>query len=495
MSKYPDLINTLAIIQGETYLKLLDGAITVSGDWTGVTPRGQIRDTYLNDSEILYAEFEFEESVYDEETDTTTIKPFLSASVTQNIPYTKWREGQVFAPKKNVHVYDIEIEKGSVVKKLAFGYVQVIGEITGSGAPIENKETFLIASNNLSEITDPATARANLEIVGGVKPDWNAEPGSNEEILNQPDLTQYATTTALSEGLATKQSVGNYLDTNDIGVSVQPFSVNTVIDPNYVATEESFTTAEKTALGTALQPNDIAGLAPLTSPNLTGTPTAPTAPEGTDTTQIATTAFVLANAGGGVDNGIVINGVANFWQSTPPTTRVDGSALVDGDRWWNPSTQTNGFWNGTYWLTTQQYVSQFNVNSAALVFDISSSGNNLLHGMVPITEDFFAESVTLQVLTNGSTFDSNNYWTFYSYIQVLNRETDGGNEQIQSETRILDDPYTGTVYIPMTLNYNTAVFMPNANALTLRHYLVATMTGAPSRLRIYGTYLRYRFIL
>jgi len=36
--------------------------------------------------------------------------------------------------------------------------------------------------------------------------------------------------------------------------------------------------------------------APLASPALTGTPTAPTASNGTDTTQIATTAFVLANS-------------------------------------------------------------------------------------------------------------------------------------------------------------------------------------------------------
>jgi hypothetical protein len=38
--------------------------------------------------------------------------------------------------------------------------------------------------------------------------------------------------------------------------------------------------------------------APLASPALTGTPTAPTATVGTNTTQVATTAFVLANAGG-----------------------------------------------------------------------------------------------------------------------------------------------------------------------------------------------------
>lgn len=41
------------------------------------------------------------------------------------------------------------------------------------------------------------------------------------------------------------------------------------------------------------------GAAPLASPTFTGTPAAPTATVGTNTTQIATTAFVLANAGGG----------------------------------------------------------------------------------------------------------------------------------------------------------------------------------------------------
>lgn len=54
--------------------------------------------------------------------------------------------------------------------------------------------------------------------------------------------------------------------------------------------------------------------APLASPALTGTPTAPTATLGTNTTQLATTAFVIANAGG----------------STPATALpiVDGTATV-----------------------------------------------------------------------------------------------------------------------------------------------------------------------
>ena len=48
-----------------------------------------------------------------------------------------------------------------------------------------------------------------------------------------------------------------------------------------------------TSLGYSSLPS---GTAPLASPALTGTPTAPTAAVGTNTTQIATTAFVQANA-------------------------------------------------------------------------------------------------------------------------------------------------------------------------------------------------------
>jgi hypothetical protein len=52
--------------------------------------------------------------------------------------------------------------------------------------------------------------------------------------------------------------------------------------------------ADTSGLQTALDAK-----APLASPTLTGTPVAPTAANGTNTTQVATTAFVLANAGSG----------------------------------------------------------------------------------------------------------------------------------------------------------------------------------------------------
>lgn len=58
---------------------------------------------------------------------------------------------------------------------------------------------------------------------------------------------------------------------------------------------------------TAIQPNDLNDYAPLSSPALTGTPTAPTANAGTNTTQIATTAFVT-NAISGITGAMVFKG-------------------------------------------------------------------------------------------------------------------------------------------------------------------------------------------
>ncbi len=69
-----------------------------------------------------------------------------------------------------------------------------------------------------------------------------------------------------------------------------------------LVTGGTFSAAALAIAGVALAAthlSDSALLARLASPALTGTPTAPTAALGTDTDQIATTAFVLDNAGGG----------------------------------------------------------------------------------------------------------------------------------------------------------------------------------------------------
>jgi microcystin-dependent protein len=66
------------------------------------------------------------------------------------------------------------------------------------------------------------------------------------------------------------------------------------------------------------------GIAPLTSPAFTGTPTAPTAAGGTSTTQLATTAFVATAVASGIPAGII-----SMWGGSIGAIPV-GWALCDG---------------------------------------------------------------------------------------------------------------------------------------------------------------------
>jgi hypothetical protein len=96
-----------------------------------------------------------------------------------------------------------------------------------------------------------------------------------------------------------------------------------------------------------------------------------------------------------IPNGALIGGVANFFTNTKPTTRVDGSALVIGDLWVNPSTGVEGFWNGTYWLDKcHSIISSFTppnfANTGGIYFTLPSSA-------------FFIEQVVLGAFyTNGN---------------------------------------------------------------------------------------------
>ena len=78
--------------------------------------------------------------------------------------------------------------------------------------------------------------------------------------------------------------------------------------------------------------SDLGNKAPLQSPPLAGIPTAPTAPPGTNTTQIATTAFVLANAGtGGGDKNFVFTqmNASAVWNIAHNLNKYPSVVVVD----------------------------------------------------------------------------------------------------------------------------------------------------------------------
>ena len=116
---------------------------------------------------------------------------------------------------------------------------------------------------------------------------------------------------------------------------------------------------------------------------------------------------IIYNSFGSLTNGVLINGVANFYQPTKPTTRVDGSALVAGDLWYNSTTRLKWFWNGTYWLSEQSLKAE-----TSFVF-LNASSSPFLCGMQQLTNgntSVFVERIHATVLTLGAN-DASNYWT------------------------------------------------------------------------------------
>lgn len=93
-----------------------------------------------------------------------------------------------------------------------------------------------------------------------------------------------------------------------------------------------------------------ANFAALVSPAFTGTPSAPTAAVGTNTTQVATTAFALAVAGGYVADAIgtyvygYTNTISAAFGATTPGTNIQPSAAVNGGSLNNSGTSLSGTW-------------------------------------------------------------------------------------------------------------------------------------------------------
>ena len=103
-----------------------------------------------------------------------------------------------------------------------------------------------------------------------IKSDWNATVGSVGEILNKPGSATPSVAGLMSAADKTK------LDSLGVGL---------------LAVDWNAPTGSYNAI--ANKP-DLSLKAPLLSPSFTGTPTGPTAPTGTNNTQLATTAYVRA---------------------------------------------------------------------------------------------------------------------------------------------------------------------------------------------------------
>ena len=135
----------------------------------------------------------------------------------------------------------------------------------------------------MSEFKD----NANISITESQISDFGSYEPVDSTILRSADI-----------GITVQAFDANILTTSDIGSTVQSFNANTVVDANYVSFDPNGTYANLRAQGTTAEDVGLGNVinesneTMFTNAALTGVPTAPTPAASTNTTQIATAAFV-----------------------------------------------------------------------------------------------------------------------------------------------------------------------------------------------------------
>lgn len=181
------------------------------------------------------------------------------------------------------------------------------GTLSGSVAwqDVTGKPTAFTPSAHTHAIADVTGLQAALDAAGGGSVAW-------ADVTDKPTFATVATTGAYSDlsGLPALGTAAS-TDATAYATAAQGALADSAVqtaDLATVATTGAYTdliglpTLFSGAYADLTGAPDLSGLAPLASPALTGAPTAPTATAGTNTTQIATTAFVQAAvvaAGGG----------------------------------------------------------------------------------------------------------------------------------------------------------------------------------------------------
>lgn len=246
-------------------------------------------------------------------------------------------------------------------------------------AQILNKPTLF--SGDYGDLTNKPTIPS-----AQVNSDWNAVSGISQ-ILNKPTLFSgnYA-------DLSGKPTLGTAAatDSTAYATAAQGALADTAVQPAAIANFENTTQLNTRDTNNRARANHT-GTQSIST--VDGLQTALDAKQATlvsgtniktiNSESILGTGNLIITGGGdtsNLPNNVRINGVEHFYQSTKPTVRGDGSALVAGDRWWQTNTRQEWHWNGTYWLSpratrmTQQ--AQQNISSTGWAI----AGGSVLHG-------------------------------------------------------------------------------------------------------------------
>jgi len=207
-------------------------------------------------------------------------------------------------------------------------FVKAAVDTSASGLKIFKTITIGDTSIVADSATDTLTLVAGDNIT--LTPD-----ATNDKVTIVATDTTYSEATTAAAGL---MSAADKTKLNGIAAGANKTTVDTALSTT--STNPVQNKVINTALGTK---------APLASPTFTGTPKAPTAAAGTNTTQIATTAFVKA----AVDT--AVSGLYKYKGSVATAGDLPTTGNVTGDVWDIQQTSTYGapgtnvVWNGEAW--------------------------------------------------------------------------------------------------------------------------------------------------
>jgi hypothetical protein len=215
------------------------------------------------------------------------------------------------------------IALGSIAPVFADGTIDTLT----AGAALTGTESIpMFQTANPAVTTTPSAISTYLQTLGVYVTLTGTQTLTNKTfvapVLGTPASGVATNLTGTAAGLT-----AGHVTTNANLAGVVTSSGNATSFGTFASSVLAAALTDETGTGSA-----VFGTAPtISSPALTGTPTAPTATAGTNTTQVATTAFVLANAGGGGGSGTVTSiapGCGNAASPNPITTTGTISASV-----------------------------------------------------------------------------------------------------------------------------------------------------------------------
>ena len=283
-------------------------------------------------------------------------------------------------------------------------------EIGGFGNGIATGQTWYFRSYNSARNAMVVQGQPNQSVASVIIRADSSQTGNLQEwqnsagtVLSKIDSAgAMFTTTAAANTNTTQVATTAYVQTElaDL-VNSAPATLDTLKElSDALGADANFATTVT---------NNLALKAPLASPALTGTPTAPTAAVGTDSTQVATTAFVIDQIDASTQPGAL-------YQTTAPTSPEIGQIWIDSDdnvtvfdsniirR--QPFTATAG---QTNFVTTVPFIDGFEqvyFNGLLLLktTDYTTSGNNtVILGSAAAVNDII-EVVTVTNLNSVNTY-------------------------------------------------------------------------------------------